>query len=262
MAARRGFTLIELLVVIAIIALLVSILMPSLQKAKELARDAVCRSNQHHISQGIYLYAQDWDEVLPYYRNNNKSKDGYIQWYHRIGRVPEDQLGSGSPAKLAIYRSGYIDFTWGEVGGDAFSCPSAVKQVPHRNDYRFSCNYAMNKSICADLNTNDDFSFTAKGNKKCWRISEIRPRTVLIIDGRAGQYNPAHNSFVMGNQLRIFKDDDVFLYGPWPLQVYAGYKSAPVPVDFYGHTGETAIMGLVGARVQSKQEITAEMFLP
>ena len=43
----RGFTLIELLVVIAIISLLVSILIPSLKRAKELARRAVCASNLH-----------------------------------------------------------------------------------------------------------------------------------------------------------------------------------------------------------------------
>ena len=53
----RGFTLIELLVVIAIISLLVSILLPSLTKAKELARRAVCMSNIHNLTLGLNMYA-------------------------------------------------------------------------------------------------------------------------------------------------------------------------------------------------------------
>ena len=60
-----GFTLIELLVVIAIISLLVSILVPSLQKAKDLARQAVCASNFHAIGLAFATYAIESNDDLP-----------------------------------------------------------------------------------------------------------------------------------------------------------------------------------------------------
>jgi prepilin-type N-terminal cleavage/methylation domain-containing protein len=56
---RAGFTLIELLVVIAIIALLVTILMPTLQQAKDLARDAVCASNIRTLGLAELMYGDD-----------------------------------------------------------------------------------------------------------------------------------------------------------------------------------------------------------
>ena len=62
---RTAFTLIELLVVIAIISLLVSILLPSLTAAKELARRVICASNQRHIGLGLFLYANEYDDYLP-----------------------------------------------------------------------------------------------------------------------------------------------------------------------------------------------------
>lgn len=64
---KHGFTLIELLVVIAIISLLVSILLPSLQKAREIAYGVVCLSNLHSIGRGISLYAsENNDAVFPF----------------------------------------------------------------------------------------------------------------------------------------------------------------------------------------------------
>ncbi|MCF7958135.1 MAG: type II secretion system GspH family protein [Phycisphaerae bacterium] len=54
---RKAFTLIELLVVISIIALLVAILMPALNKAKESAKIAACRVNLRSLTMGYKLYA-------------------------------------------------------------------------------------------------------------------------------------------------------------------------------------------------------------
>jgi prepilin-type N-terminal cleavage/methylation domain-containing protein len=64
MAKRRGFTLIELLVVIAIIALLLSILSPSLQKAKKQAQAVVCRSNLHQWYLSLTMYAKENNERM------------------------------------------------------------------------------------------------------------------------------------------------------------------------------------------------------
>ena len=66
----RGFTLIELLVVIAIIALLVSILLPSLHRARELANRAMCKTNLKGIGTGIAMYAADNRDSGPWPENN------------------------------------------------------------------------------------------------------------------------------------------------------------------------------------------------
>lgn len=81
---NKGFTLIELLVVISIIALLLSILMPSLGRAKELARFVVCRSNIKNNGMAGILWAEDNDGWAPpalWDRGNPKSNDGLLKPY-------------------------------------------------------------------------------------------------------------------------------------------------------------------------------------
>ncbi|MBU0478663.1 prepilin-type N-terminal cleavage/methylation domain-containing protein [bacterium] len=62
---RKSFTLIELLVVIAIIALLASVLLPALSKAREMGRRAKCISNLRQMHTMLMMYASDWDDYLP-----------------------------------------------------------------------------------------------------------------------------------------------------------------------------------------------------
>ncbi len=63
----RGFTLIELLVVIAIIAILAAILFPVFARAREKARQTSCLSNLKELGLGCLMYAQDYDERLPWH---------------------------------------------------------------------------------------------------------------------------------------------------------------------------------------------------
>lgn len=83
----HGFTLIELLVVIAIISLLVSILLPSLNKAKELAKAVACASNLKSIGLANAVYAEDFDGYIPPYGQDiyGSVEKGRPYWYELLG---------------------------------------------------------------------------------------------------------------------------------------------------------------------------------
>ena len=161
----HGFTLIELLVVIAIIALLVSILLPSLTKAKELAKTAVCMSQQKSFGLGFAFYFNEYDGALPPYGHLNPTPQG-PHWFDL------DLLGSYIGMEINHF-----------VGVDYMRCPTADPRD----------NSIANGVFTYGVNYGQVFNYLSVGKTSSppRNVSQLSPSTYLLGDASdCAIYNP------------------------------------------------------------------------
>jgi len=78
--SRRAFTLVELLVVIGIIAILISVLLPTLSKARESANRANCLSNLRELANAYRLYGANYKDYCPIGFMDQKSFSYFVFW--------------------------------------------------------------------------------------------------------------------------------------------------------------------------------------
>jgi prepilin-type N-terminal cleavage/methylation domain-containing protein len=131
MSTKKGFTLIELLVVIAVIAMLLSILLPSLKMAKEYATRLRCANNLKSLGQTLHLYAQQYKDFLPeaYYASHPSGAASYFMFLVDPAKPRETRIQEKYNMGL-LWTTGLIDTS------QTFYCPSNLRTPFSYEAYR------------------------------------------------------------------------------------------------------------------------------
>ena len=169
----RGFTLVELLVVVAIIALLISILLPSLSKAREQARSIKCGANQKQMVQGNHMYANEAEDYFVSLWRQLPGQ-GRFQWYRNAKYRSMLDQGQGTGT--------YNARDWSE----GLHCPSQpdLDNFPAPGWYRGRV-YSWNRTAPGD----EFVGWWAGGEGWAPHLPSVRQTADTIAGGDANDWN-------------------------------------------------------------------------
>jgi len=140
---------VELLVVIGIIALLISILLPSLNKARETANRVKCAANLKAIGNSLLLYSNDWKGAYPRtIYDVSGAQGGFLVPTWGTGAISSNPFSNGSQGTSRPYNNDvsaaiYLILTTQDITGDSFVCPSSSAE---KWDFGGAINSAANWS--------------------------------------------------------------------------------------------------------------------
>lgn len=141
---NQAFTLIELLVVISIIALLLSVIVPSLNRAKDAAKKVICRSNLKNIAYAAFLWSDDNDDWMPpaLWDRGTRDEDGQIK-----DPLLQEYLDTGAGDNVMhcpAMKSRLAGKTYGELG-----IPDAELAAMGLGSHNFINSYGYNIKLCS-----------------------------------------------------------------------------------------------------------------